>query len=85
VVRLTVQASVLARCRIDIKPELGGYDHLRSEGSESFADELLAREGAIGFGGVEESDTALNGGPDQGNAGLLIDCWTVAKAQSHAA
>jgi hypothetical protein len=46
---------------IELEPELGGDHHLATEGSEGFAHELLVRERAVRFSGVEERDAAIDG------------------------
>ena len=84
VLRAAVHAAA-ARLRIEVEAELGGDHDLVAEGGEGFADELLVRERAVDFGGVEERDAALDGRPDQRDPVLLVDCRAVAKAQSHAA
>ena len=52
--------------------ELGGDHDLVAERREGFADELLVRERAIDFGGIEEGDAALDGRADQRDRILLV-------------
>ena len=80
-----VEAGLLAGDRINFETELGGDHHLLTEGSESFAHELFVREGTVHFGRVKERDPVFDGRPNQRDPLLLLDCWSEAKAQSHAA
>src|SRR5579862_3065806 len=68
-----------------IEPELGGDHHLSTEGSESLTHKFLVDVGAIDFGRVKESDTALHGGMKKIGHLLLIFGRAVAEAHSHAA
>jgi hypothetical protein len=71
--------------RLDIVAELGCDHDLRADGGKSLVYELLVRERAVAFGRVEKLNSALDGRPDQRDSLLLLDCRTVAEAQSHAA
>ncbi len=65
VVRAAVEARApRARLRIDVPAELGGDDHLVPEGRDAFAQDPLDLMRAVGLGGVEERDTAVEGRPD---------------------
>ena len=44
----------------DVEAELGGDDHFVPVGSKRFAHQFLVRVRPIDFGGVEESNTAVN-------------------------
>jgi hypothetical protein len=85
VFRAAIEATLLARLRIEVEPEFGGDHHLLTERREGFADEFFVRERAIHFGGVKECDAALDGRSDQRDTLLFFDCRAVAKAQTHAA
>src|ERR1039457_5648124 len=50
---------------IGLKAELGGDDDLVAERSESFARDFFVDVGTVDFGGIEESDAALDGGADE--------------------
>jgi hypothetical protein len=82
---LMCSGGLLAGDRINFEPELGGYHHLLTEGSESFAHEFFVREWTVHFSRVEERDPAFDGRPNEGDPLLLLYCWPEAKAQSHAA
>ena len=51
--------------RVDVGREFGGDDDLVVEGCESFADQFLVGVWAVDLGGVEERDTAVDGGVEQ--------------------
>ena len=79
VLRTAVDAAVVdAGLGIDVPAELGGNDHLTSEGAERFADELLVAEGAIGLGGVYERDATLDRRAEQRDHLPAIDWVAVA-------
>src|SRR5581483_5192282 len=80
-----VEASPLAGGRIDREPELRGDDHLVAHRGERFADKFFVDEGAVGLGGVEEGDPAVDGVTDQLDPGLAVGWGAVVDAQSHAA
>jgi hypothetical protein len=44
----------------ELEPELGRDDDAIAHGSERFADEILVREGAVRFRGVEERDPRVH-------------------------
>ena len=75
-------ASVL---RIRRPAELGCDHHLIAEWSEGFAHEFFVGEWTVDFGGIEKCDAAFDRRPNQRDPLLLVDRWTVAKAQPHAA
>src|SRR5215469_3520750 len=60
--------------------ELGCDDDLIAEGREGFAYEFFVRERAVGFGGVKESDAAVEGGTDECDCLLFLCCGTVGEA-----
>ncbi len=78
-------ASTLSCLQVDVMAELGCDHNLPADGGQGFADEFLAGERSIGFGGVEEPDAALDGRPEQADQVLSIARRTVALAHSHAA
>jgi hypothetical protein len=65
--------------------ELRGDLHLAAEGREGLAHELLVRERAVDFRGVEERDAVLDGGADHGDHRLPFRGRAVAGAHAHAA
>src|SRR5207244_5876444 len=83
VLRPTVQSALFAA--IELEPELGGDHNLPAEGSEGFAHQLLVREGAVNFGGVEDRDATLHSLADQGDPVLFVHGRAVAEAHAHAA
>lgn len=83
--RPAAEAALFTSRRINVEAEFGGDNHLVAKGRERFADQFLVDERTIDFGGVEESDAALNRPADQRNAACLVDWRSVAKTQSHAA
>ena len=70
---------------IDIEAELGGDDDLAAEGREGLADEFFVVERAVDFGGVKESDAALDGGAEQSDGTPSFRERLVGKAHAHAA
>jgi hypothetical protein len=50
---------------IGLKTEFCGDDDFFAEWSEGFADDLFVNVGAVDFGGVKESDAALNSAADE--------------------
>src|SRR4051794_31258253 len=81
--RPTVEASLLAI--LDFESELCGNNYIFAEWRESFAYEFFICKRSVHFGGVEESNTPLEGCANQRNASLLFDGGTQAKAHAHAA
>ena len=79
-----VEARLLA-VRVDVEPELGGDHHLLADRRERLAHQLLVRERAVDFGGVEEGDAEVDGRPDQRDPLLLVHGRAVAEAHAHAA
>src|SRR5207245_5813871 len=69
----------------ELEPELRRDHDLIANRGERLADELLVREGPVGFGGVEERDAAFDGQPDERDHLLLVCRRTVAKTHRHAA
>ena len=57
----------LARLRIDVEAELGGYDDPIADALQRLADDFLGHEGAIGLGGVEQRDAQIRGPSDEGD------------------
>ncbi len=85
VFRTASEPAALPGAGIDIEPELGRYHDLIAYRGEGLADEFLVGERPVGFSGVEEGDTLVGRGADQGDTGLLV-CWlAVVDAQAHAA
>ena len=85
VFRPAVEAAALAGAGVDVETELGRYHDLIAYRGEGLADEFLVGERPVGFGGVEEGDTLVGRGADQGDTGLLV-CWlAIVDAQAHAA
>ena len=70
---------------VECEPELGGDHDLVADRLQGFADELFVDEGAVDLGGVEEGDTALDGGAQQGDVGVPIGAGAVALAHAHRA
>ena len=61
VLRPAIEApAALSRLWVDIPPELRRYHHLRANWCQRLTDQLLVREGSVGFGGIEEGDAALD-------------------------
>src|SRR6266571_6673259 len=86
VLRTAVQPGMaLPRLRVDVPAELRGDHHLLPERGQGFADELLVAERPVGFGGVEEGDATLDGGPDDGDSLAPVGRRSIAIVQSHAA
>ena len=56
-----------------------------AKGSQGFAQQLFVQEGAIDFGGIEESDAAIDGGVKESDHLLFVLRRPVGKAHSHAA
>jgi hypothetical protein len=79
-----VQASLLA-VGVDVEPKLGGDHHLLADGRERLAHQLLVRERTVDFGGVEEGNPEVDGGPNDGDHLLHIAGRSVAEAHTHAA
>src|SRR5208282_4289212 len=71
--------------RLQLKAKLGGDRHFAAEGRKAFAEEFFVGVRTIDFGGVEESDTAIDGGVEEGDHFLLVLRRTVRKTHSHAA
>src|SRR5207237_2321820 len=71
--------------RVKLETELCGNDHSPAEGSERFANELFVCEWTVHLGGIEECDTAFDGGANQRDSLMLVRGGTVAVTQSHAA
>jgi hypothetical protein len=81
--RITVQSRRLAA--FELEPELRRDHDLALEWRQRFTDELLVRERAVRFGGVEKRDAAFDGRANQRDPVWLVNGWTIAEAQSHAA
>ena len=71
--------------RVEVEAELGGDHDLVADRRERLADQLLVRERAVGLGGVEEGDAALDGGADQRDHLLPVRRRAVGEAHAHAA
>jgi hypothetical protein len=69
---------------IGFPAEFGSDDHFAAEGSKRFTDQLLIDERTVDFGGIEESNAAINGSVEQGNHLLLVFRRSIAKAHAHA-
>lgn len=67
-----------------LEAELGRDHDLVAEGSQGLAHHFFV-QGTIGFGGVEERHTALEGFPDQRDRVLLFLRRAITEAQPHAA
>jgi hypothetical protein len=70
---------------VDLEAELGGDDHLVTDGLQRFAHQFLVDKGAIAFGGIEQRDPAVDGGPDDADRLALFRGGAKAEAQAHAA
>jgi hypothetical protein len=57
---------------VEAEPELGGDDHLVTEGGEGLTDELLVHERAVHLSGVEEAHAPLHRRPDHRDALLAV-------------
>ena len=68
-----------------LEAELGGDHHLVAEGCQRLAEQFFVVAGAVGFGGIKESDTQLECAADQFDGGATLGGRTVAVAQAHAA
>jgi hypothetical protein len=68
-----------------VKPELGGDDHLFAKGSEGVAHELFVDVRSLYFGGVEEGDAAFDGRSEQSGHLLLVFRRAIGEAHTHAA
>ena len=84
VLRPTIEAPLLAR-RIEFKAELGCDHDLLADRGKRFAHELFVPERAVGLGGVEEGDAAVDGRSNQRDHLLLVGGRPVAEAHAHAA
>ena len=66
-------AAVETRCfavGVKVEAELGGDHHLVAYRREGFAHKFFVRERAVDFGGVEEGDSEVDGGPDNARSSL---------------
>ncbi len=70
---------------VKVEAELGGDHHLVAHRRQRLAEQFLVVVGAIGLGGVEEGDAALERGADQGDCRLLLRGRAIAVAEAHAA
>src|SRR5712691_5337569 len=55
----------LLSVRTKFETEFGSYHHLTAKGSERFANKFFVRKWAVGFGAIEECDTAFDGSSNQ--------------------
>ena len=65
--------------------EFRGEHDLVADGSERLAHQLLVAERAVGLGGVEEGDAALDSRADEGDRFRFVRRWPIALAEAHAA
>ena len=85
VVRLTGQAG-LAAVGVERETELGRDDHLVADRGERLAGQFLVDVRAVHLGGVEERDTAVDGGPQQlDHLAAVAGVRAEALAHAHAA
>src|SRR5581483_2606602 len=78
-----VQTCLLA-FGIDFEAEFGGDDHFATNGSESLTHKFLVGVGAVYLCGIEEGNSSIDCGAEDGNSVLLIHGGSVAKTQTHA-
>ena len=69
----------------NVNPNFVAMTTRSRNGAERLADELLVRERAVGFGGVEERHAAFDGGPHERDHLLPVHRRAVREAHSHAA
>ena len=71
--------------RIRLPAKLCSDHDLSAKRRECLADQLFVQQRTVHFSRVKERDPAFDGRPNQRDPLLLLDCWSEAKAQSHAA
>lgn len=69
---------------LEIKPELRRDHELVTDGLERLADKRLIGVRAVNLGGVEEGDTAVDGGADQRDHLLFVGRRAEREAHAHA-
>src|SRR5215470_3748614 len=70
---------------IELETELGGNDHLITNGRERLAYKFLIRKWSIDLGGVKEVDTPVHSCPQQRDHFLLVLTQAIRSAHTHAA
>ena len=63
VLRTAVQSGLLSGFRIKFEPKLGSDHDLAAIGRQRLPHQLFVGERTVDFGGVKESDAALDGSP----------------------
>jgi len=85
VFRATIEANGFARDRIDFPAKFcGDYNAVANRG-QGFAHEFFVGKGSIDFGGIEECDAAIDGGPDQRDHFIFFTGRTIGETHTHAA
>ena len=74
-----------ASLQLDVETELGRDYRLLSERLDGFAEQGLVGKGAVGFRGVEQRHSAVEGGANHRDPFIMRRCGAVGRGKAHAA